>query len=109
MKNSVKKVGNYKEVVLATNKKAKETSKSLGGVIKLLNSIKIEIELNEKWGKLLEIASNNKLQNNKKVYELIKKNTKANYKSGSYGIFCLLQGLNRIDETIIDSLINNKK
>ncbi len=100
-----KSVSMYKENVLATNKRAKETSKSLYGAIATLNAISNEIALNTKWAQLVLVASDKKHTNNKKAYELIKKHTKANHKSGNYGVFYVLQGLNRIPVTSIDESI----
>lgn len=100
-----KTVSMYKENVLATNKRAKEQSKSLYGAIATLNALSVEIALNEKWAQLVAIASDKKHTNNKLAYELIKKHTKANHKSGNYGVFYVLQGLNRVAITDINIAI----
>lgn len=100
-----KSVSMYKENVLATNKRAKEQSKSLYGAIATLNALSVEIALNEKWAQLVSIAFDKKHTNNKLAYELIKKHTKANHKSGSFGVFYVLQGLNRVAITDINIAI----
>lgn len=100
-----KTVSMYKENVLATNKRAKEQSKSLYGAIATLNALSVEIALNENWAKLVSIAFDKKHTNNKQAYELIKKHTKANHKSGNFGVFYVLQGLNRVAITDINIAI----
>lgn len=98
----------YQVNVLATNKKAKETGKSLGGASKIVLSISKEIGLNSNWVEFLTIAlSNQKTQKQKKAYELLQEICKPNHKSGSYSAFYILQGLNRGNGKVVE-LISGK-
>jgi hypothetical protein len=81
------KVSAYATNVLSTNKALRTECKTLGGALKLLWMFREEIELGERYAKIVHL-----IRNDKDVYHNFRQNCRVS-KAGNYSPFYVLQAI----------------
>lgn len=81
------KVSAYKQNVLNTNKALKVECKSLGGALKILWMFREEIDMGERYAKIIHL-----IRNDKDVYHNFRQNCRVS-KAGNYSPFYVLQAV----------------
>lgn len=80
----------YQTNVLGTNRALKTECKTLGGALKLLWMFREEIQMGEKWSKIVHL-----IRNDKDVYHNFRQNCRVS-KAGNYSPFYVLQAIHRM-------------